>query len=299
MTAARRTPSTDADVPIQRSDARFLRWGKRTLGLNAVLALFFLYAPILVLVIFSFNDSKLAARWEGFTLRWYGSLLQNESILHATRNSLVVALISTALATVFGTMTALAMERFRFRGRRVYDGLLYLPIINPEIVTGVSLLAFFSLTLSALNQAFNLSGDSALRTGLVTVTLTHIAFNIAFVAVVVRTTLKNFRRSLEEAAQDLGANEWVTFRRVTLPLIAPGILAGALLAFTLSLDNFVITFFVTGPGGATLPIEVFGLIRRAISPEINAVSTIMLTISVALIVGSQVIMRRRGVMSDE
>lgn len=294
MTAARRTPSPANDAPIQRSDAGFLRWGKRALGLNAALALFFLYAPILVLVVFSFNDSKLAARWEGFTLRWYGSLLQNESILHATRNSLVVALISTAAATVIGTMTALAMERFRFRGRRLYDGLLYLPIINPEIITGVSLLAFFSLTLGAINNAFNLSGDSALRTGLVTVTLTHIAFNIAFVAVVVRTTLKNFPRSLEEAAQDLGANEWVTFRRVTLPLIAPGILAGALLAFTLSLDNFVITFFVTGPGGATLPIEVFGLIRRAISPEINAVSTIMLAISITLIVGSQIILRKRG-----
>lgn len=281
------------DGKLSRSDARTLRWGTRALWLNALLAFLFLYIPIIVLVLFSFNDSRLAASWQGFTLKWYGELFGNESILTATRNSLVVAFVSTAAATLFGTMTALGMERFRFRLRRVYDGVLYLPIINPEIVTGVSLLAFFSLTLSAINRAFNLAGDSAIRTGLFTVTLTHIAFNIAFVAVVVRTSLKRMPRSLEEAANDLGANEWVTFRRVTLPQIAPGILAGALLAFTLSLDNFVITFFVTGPGGTTLPIEVFGRIRRAISPEINAISTIMLAISILLIVASQLIQRRK------
>jgi spermidine/putrescine transport system permease protein len=166
-------------------------------------------------------------------------------------------------------------------------------VIAPEIVTGVSLLAFFSLTFSAVNDAFQLTGDRAVRSGLVTITLAHVAFNIAFVSVVVRTSLKAFRRSLEDAAQDLGANEWVTFRRVTLPLIMPGIVAGALLAFTLSLDNFVITFFVTGPGATTLPIEVFGRIRRAISPEINAISTIMLVISSVLVLASQILQRRR------
>jgi spermidine/putrescine transport system permease protein len=278
---------------VQRSDTRVLRWGKRALVLNLVLALLFLYVPILVLVVFSFNDSKLAAAWEGFTLRWYRALAANESILSATRSSLTVALVSTVAATIIGTMTAIGMERFRFRFRRLYDGVLYIPIVNPEIITGVSLLAFFALALNAINDAFGLSRESALRTGLVTVTLTHIAFNTAFVAVVVRTSLKDFSRSLEEAAQDLGANEWVTFRRITLPLIAPGIVAGALLAFTLSLDNFVITFFVTGPGGTTLPIEVFGRIRRSISPEINAISTIMLAVSVVLIVVSQVMQRRR------
>ena len=148
-------------------------------------------------------------------------------------------------------------------------------------------------TTDALNNALGLERDSALRMGLVTVTLTHIAFNTAFVAVVVRTSLKDFSGSLEEAAQDLGANEITTFRRITLPLIMPGIVAGALLAFTLSLDNFVITFFVTGPGGTTLPIEVFGRIRRSISPEINAISTIMLVVSIVLIVVSQLMQRRR------
>jgi spermidine/putrescine transport system permease protein len=285
--------SASTKTHVQRSDTRFLRWGKRALWLNMVLSLLFLYVPILVLIIFSFNDSKLAAQWEGFTLKWYRALLTNEAILSATWSSVVVAVVSTILATIIGTMAAIAMERFRFPFRKFYDGILYLPIVNPEIVTGVSLLAFFALTLNAINNAFGLSGDNALRTGLVTVTLTHIAFNVAFITVVVRTSLKDFRKSLEEAAQDLGANEWVTFRRITLPLIMPGIVAGALLSITLSLDNFVITFFVTGPGGTTLPIEVFGRIRRAISPEINAISTIMLIISVVLIVISQAIQRRR------
>jgi spermidine/putrescine transport system permease protein len=277
----------------QRPPSRFVTWGKRVLTMNMVLSMLFLYLPILILVVFSFNDSKLAARWEGFTFEWYRSLVTSQSILSSSKNTMIVAVTSTLIATVLGTMTAIAMERFRFPFRRVYDGVLYLPVIAPEIVTGVSLLAFFSLTFSAINDAFQLTGDRAVRSGLVTITLAHVAFNIAFVSVVVRTSLKDFRRSLEDAAQDLGANEWVTFRRVTLPLIMPGIVAGALLAFTLSLDNFVITFFVTGPGATTLPIEVFGRIRRAISPEINAISTIMLVISSVLVLASQILQRRR------
>jgi spermidine/putrescine transport system permease protein len=277
----------------RRPGSRLLTWGKRALWLNMILAFLFIYVPILILVAFSFNDSKLAAQWEGFTFKWYVSLVTSESILSATRNSLVVAVTSTVFGTLIGTMTAIAMERFRFPFRKVLDGMLYLPVITPEIITGVSLLAFFSLTLNTINSVFNLSADSALRTSLTTVTLAHIAFNTAFVAVVVRTSLKDFRKSLEEAAQDLGANEWTTFRRITLPLIMPGILAGALLAFTLSLDNFVITSFATGPGGTTLPIEVFGRIRRAISPEINAISTIMLVFSIVLVFASQIVQRRQ------
>jgi spermidine/putrescine transport system permease protein len=273
---------------------RFARWGKRALQVNAVVAYLFLYLPILILVLFSFNESRLGARWEGFTTKWYASLLGSRSIISSTEHTLIVAVISTLAATVVGTMTAIAMERFRFPFRKIYDGLLYLPVIAPEVVTGVSLLAFFSLTFGAINDALSLTGDSAIRTGLVTITAAHIAFNIAFVSVVVRTSLKDFPQSLEEAAQDLGANEWVTFRRVTLPLIMPGIVAGALLAFTLSLDNFVITFFVTGPGATTLPIEVFGRVRRAISPEINAISTIMLVFSSLFVVGSQILQRRRN-----
>lgn len=276
---------------------RFVKWGNRALRMNAVLTFLFLYLPILILIIFSFNESRLGARWEGFTLKWYASLAGSRSILSSTRNTLTVAAISTLLATVIGTMTAIAMERFRFPLRKLYDGILYLPVIAPEILTGVALLAFFSLTFRAINNALRLPADSALRPGLFTVILAHTAFNIAFVSLIVRTSLKDFHRSLEEAAQDLGANEWVTFRRVTLPLIMPGIVAGALLALTLSLDNFVITFFVTGPGATTLPIEVFGRIRRAISPEINAISTIMLGASIVFILASQILQRRerRGV----
>lgn len=273
---------------------RFALWGKRALVINAVAAFLFLYLPILILVLFSFNESRLGARWEGFTTKWYVSLFSSRSILSSTENTLIVAVISTIAATALGTMTAIAMERFRFPFRKIYDGLLYLPVIAPEVVTGVSLLAFFSLTFGAINNALSLSGDSAIRTGLLTITVAHIAFNIAFVSVVVRTSLKDFPPSLEEAAQDLGANEWVTFRRVTLPLIMPGIIAGAMLAFTLSLDNFVITFFVTGPGATTLPIEVFGRVRRAISPEINAISTLMLGFSTLFVVGSQILQRRRN-----
>ncbi len=272
--------------------SKLLRWGKRLLWANMFFSFFFLYAPIIILVAFSFNDSRLGARWAGFTLKWYGQMLESEAIRVAVRNSLFVAFVSTAISTVLGTMTAIAMERFRFPFRRTYDGILYLPVIIPDIVMAISLLAFFSLSLGWMNNLFGLQGNSALRPGLTTVIIAHVAFNISFVAIVVRTSLRELDPNFEEAAQDLGANEWITFRRIILPLITPGILGGALLAFTLSLDDFVITFFTTGPGGTTLPIEVFGRIRRSISPEINAISTVMLLASMLLVVVSQFVQRR-------
>lgn len=278
----------------RKLDSPLLRWGRRFLWLNMILSFFFLYIPILVLIVFSFNDSRLGTRWAGFTFKWYTAMASNEAVLNAFWNSLVVALASTILSTVLGTMTALAMERFRFPLRKAYDGVLYLPVMIPEIVMGVSLLAFFSLLLETINAGLGLSGDRAWRPGLGTVIIAHVAFSISFVTIVVRTSLKDFNKSLEEAALDLGANEWVTFRRITLPLIMPGILAGGLLAFTLSLDDFVITFFTTGPGGTTLPIYVFGLIRRAISPEINAISTVMMLMSMLLIIMSQMLQRRQS-----
>jgi len=273
-------------------NSSLLIWGKRILWFNAGFSFLFLYLPIIVLVAFSFNDSRLAARWEGFTTKWYWEMLNNEAILTAFWNSLIVAIAATFIATILGTLTAIAMERYRFPFRRTYDGLLYLPIIIPDIVMGVSLLAFFSLLLGNLNSWFGLTDEATFRPGLTTVIIAHVAFNISFVAIVVRTSLKGFDPALEEAAQDLGANEWDTFRKITLPLITPGILGGALLAFTLSLDDFVITFFTTGPGGTTLPVEVFGRIKRAISPEINAISTVMLLMSMVLIIVSQIIQRR-------
>lgn len=288
-----RPKTSETHYPPQQTGSLLLTWGKRLLWANMVFCFLFLYAPIVVLIVFSFNDSKFAARWEGFTFRWYGLLLSNEAIISAFWNSIIVAVSATVIATLLGTMTAIAMERFRFPFRKTYDGILYLPVIIPDIVMGLALLAFFALALNWINTALALPPDSAFRPGLTTVIIAHVAFNISFVAIVVRTSLRDFNKSLEEAAQDLGANEWVTFRRVTLPLIMPGILGGALLAFTLSLDDFVITFFTTGPGGTTLPIDVFGRIRRTISPEINAISTLMLMMSIILVIASQVLQRRK------
>jgi spermidine/putrescine transport system permease protein len=290
----RLTQPRTATHPPQKAGSLLLTWSKRLLWANMIFSFVFLYAPIIVLVAFSFNDSRLAARWSGFTFQWYHEMVQSEAVLTAFRNSLLVAVAATIISTILGTMTAIAMERFRFPLRKTYDGLLYLPVIVPDIVMGVSLLAFFALVIEWLNTGFGLTGTEAMRPGLGTVIIAHVAFNISFVAIVVRTSLRDFNKSLEEAAQDLGANEWVTFKRITLPLIMPGILGGALLAFTLSLDDFVITFFTTGPGGTTLPIEVFGRIKRAISPEINAISTVMLIMSIILVIASQTLQRRQG-----
>ena len=254
---------------------------ERLLGANAWLVFAFFYLPIVVLVIYSFNDSQRVGIWGGFTFRWYGEMFQNAAVMSALWNSVIVAVVSTAVATVLGTMASLALERFRFRGQRVYDGLLYMPIIIPDVTMAVMMLLFFA-------QAFSLIGGLGprLQFGLGTSSLAHIAFNISFVAVVVRARLSQLDTSLEEAAADLYANRWQTFRRVTLPLIMPGVLGGALLALTLSLDDVVVTSFVSGAGTTTLPVYVFGLVRRGVTPLINAVSTVMLVASMILVLVS-------------
>ncbi|NJK78792.1 MAG: ABC transporter permease [Chloroflexaceae bacterium] len=277
-------------APAQHRTAPRSKWGELALRANALFSYFFLYAPIAILVIFSFSNSNFAGAWGGFTFEWYIRLFQNDRLMEALGNSLYVAFISMLIATVIGTMVALAMERFRFRGRTVFDAVLYLPIVIPDIVMAVMLLLFFSTGLQLINNAF----DMRIRPGLTTIIIAHVAFNISFVAVVVRASLRNFDWVLEEAAQDLGANEIQTFTRITLPIILPGILGGALLAFTLSLDDYIIAFFTTGPGASTLPIEVFSKIRRSVTPEINAISTVMLIASVGLVVMSQFFQRRRG-----
>ncbi len=216
-------------------------------------------------------------------------MFRDARIADAFRTSMVIAIVSTVVATVLGTMLALAFERYRFRGRTSLDAMVYLPIIVPDIVMAVSLLAFFSLAFRLINAVTGMS----MRTGLGTVIIAHIAFNISFVTVVVRASLRAFDRQLEEAAQDLGANPWTTFRRITLPLIMPGILGGALIAFTLSLDDFVVTFFTSGPGVNTLTLEVYSRVRRSITPEINALSTIMFLASVALVAASLLLQRRQ------
>jgi spermidine/putrescine transport system permease protein len=237
-----------------------------------------LHLPVLVLVLYSFNTSRYAAGWTGFTLHWYARLLERPDILRALRLSLIVATVSTLVATALGTLVALALARRPFRGQRLVEGGLYLPIVTPEIVAGIALLILFAALRIPL--------------GVGTVLVAHTAFSLPFVAVVVLARLRGMDRSLEEAALVLGADEATAFRRVTLPLLAPGILAGALLAFTLSLDDFVITFFVAGPGSTTLPVLVYSMVRRGIEPTINAVSAVLvllttLTIALAARVGGE------------
>jgi spermidine/putrescine transport system permease protein len=256
------------------------RLGEGALSLNALLMYVFLYTPILVLVVLSFNASRFVTNWTGFTFDWYVKLFQNEVIGLALRNSLIVAVSSTLISTVFGTMVALVMERYDFVGKLPFDALLYLPIIIPDISMAVMLLLFFVLVHIPLSLA--------------TIIISHVAFNISFVAVVVRARLADFDRSLEEAAMDLGANEWQTFWRVTLPLLMPGILGGALLAFTLSIDDFVITFFTAGIGSTTLPLRVYSMVKLGVTPEINALSTMMLLGSMSLVMLSLIMQRKGG-----
>ncbi|HLE38326.1 MAG TPA: ABC transporter permease [Acidimicrobiia bacterium] len=252
---------------------------ERLLAANSWLVFAFFYAPIFVLVVFSFNANNNVGIWTEPSLRWYREVFANESVMSALKNSLIVAAISTFFSTILGTMAALSLERFRFRGQRLYDGLIYLPIIIPEVTMAVMLLLFFAQGFQWLDAAVGWSPSF----GLGTISLSHIAFNISFVAVVVRARLGQMDPRLEEAAADLYADRWQAFRRVTLPLIAPGVAGGALLALTLSLDDVVITNFVAGPGATTLPVYVFGLVRRGVTPLINAVSTLMLVASMVLV----------------
>lgn len=255
------------------------------LTLTAILVFIFLYAPIVVLVTYSFNASKTNIMFEGIVNRgpcgpfyWYCQLFQNRDALDATRNTLIIATISTIAATIIGTMAALALQRYSFRGKQASEASMYFPIVTPEIVMGIGILVLFTAVFGWLNNALALPPDRRLSMGLGTVIVAHIAFSVPFVTLVVRARLHGFDNRVEEAAMDLGANELTTFRRVTFPLIAPGVLAGAMLAFTLSLDDFIITFFTTGPGATTLPIYVYGLLRRIVTPEVNALSTIWIVV---------------------
>ena len=262
---------------FQRDRAR-AGFNNRALTWLAVGIFLFLYLPIIILVIYSFSSSRNVGVWTGFSTRWYAELLGDKLLIDALRVSLWVAVWSTLVATVLGTLAALALERYRFFGRLSFDTALYLPIIIPDIVMALSTLLFFVTFAVPLSRY--------------TILVTHIAFNIAFVAVVVRARLAEMDSSLEEAAADLGANAWTTFRRVTLPILMPGVVSGALLAFTLSLDDFVITFFVAGPGSTTLPVRVYSMIKFGVTPEVNAISTLMLLGSTVLVVISLLLQRK-------
>lgn len=237
------------------------------LWIAALMGYGFLYIPLGIVVIYSFNDSRLNAEWVGFTLDWYDRLFHNQDMLAAAGNSLAIALTASAVSTVLGTMAGVALYRYK---SRLLPVLVLAPIAIPEILMGVSLLIFFVL----LN--FTL--------GLVSVTLAHITFCIGFVAVVVRARLAGMDETLTEAARDCGASPWNAFRYITLPLIMPGVIAGALMAFTLSIDDFVITFFTAGAGTVTLPLQIYSMIKIAVTPEVNAVSSLLMLLTLALII---------------
>ena len=257
------------------------------LTLTAILVYCFLYLPIVVLVVFAFNSSRQNVVFEGIVNRdacgpfyWFCRVFQNQDALDASVNTLKIAITSTLIATVIGTMAALALQRHNFKLKLFSETSLYIPIVIPEIVMGISLLLFFNQALFPLLEA--LTGYRA-STGLHTITLAHIAFDIPFVYVIVRARLADFNRTLEEAAQDLGADEWQTFQRVTLPLLMPGIIGGALMAFTLSLDDYLITVFTKGVREQTMPLYIYSLVRRGVTPEINALSTALLAGSMGLV----------------
>jgi spermidine/putrescine transport system permease protein len=248
--------------------------GKPSRWLSAFSALTyaFLFAPIVILVIFSFNDSRRTFVWQGFTLDWYPRLFGNREVLHALEVTMQVAVVAVIGSTILGSLLGLGLARLRFRGSGAVQTLLLLPIITPEIIMGISLLVFFT-------QLFGLNGS------IVQISLAHITFCISYVAITVRARAANLDPKLEEAARDLGASAWGAFRHVTLPLLTPGIAAGAMLAFALSFDDLVVTSFNTGVGSTTLPINIYSAIRFGVTPQINAISTIIVAVvSIALLV---------------
>lgn len=240
-----------------------MRRGSRIFQNFFILLVFlFLYIPILMVIVFSFNTSEMNIVWEGFTLQWYGTFFQNRPLMDSLWLSLYIAVVSTAAATVIGTLGAIGLNRFEFKGKNLIDQLLYIPVVIPEVVMGVSLLCIFSALKVEL--------------GVTTIILSHVTFCIPFVVMNVRARIAGFDKSLEEAAQDLGANGIQTFFRVTLPLIMPGVTSGAMLSFSLSLDDVIISFFVTGPGSTTLPLKIFSMVKTGVTPEVNALSTIIM-----------------------
>ncbi|HYD66695.1 ABC transporter permease subunit [Azospirillum sp.] len=246
----------------------------------------FLYAPIVLLIVYSFNENRLVTVWSGFSTKWYGELLHNEALIDAALVSLQVAAASATLATVLGTIAGLALSRFgRFRGRTLFGGMISAPLVMPEVITGLSLLLLFV----AMEQAIGWPDGR----GMTTITIAHTTFTMAYVAVIVQSRLSGMDGSLEEAAMDLGARPGKVFFVITLPLIAPAIVAGWLLAFTLSLDDVVIASFVSGPGSTTLPMAVFSSVRLGVSPQINALATIIvLVVATGIFIASLLVARR-------
>lgn len=249
---------------------------------SLVLGFSFLYLPILLLVIYSFNDSRLVTVWGGFSTRWYASLLDNQQLLDAAWVTVRVAFASASIATVLGTLAALVLVRSgRFAGRSLFSGMVYAPLVMPEVILGLSLLLLFV----AIDQA----------RGFWTIMIAHTTFAMCYVAVVVQSRLAGFDRSLEEAAQDLGCPPARTFLSITLPIILPGVVAGWMLAFTLSLDDLVIASFTTGPEATTLPMKIYSQVRLGVTPEINAICTILVGVVTVVVVFTSLLTKRREV----
>lgn len=238
-------------------------------NLFIILVFFFLYLPILVLVVFSFNTSKMNIVFEGFTLKWYQTLLKNRSLLEAFGNTLIVSFVSTTVSTIIGTLSAYALRKYQFFGKKLIVKLLYIPIVIPEIVLGISLLSVYTLF--------------QLDLGLGTLILSHIAFSIPYVIISVKSVLDQLNPQLEDSAKDLGASPFRVFWNVTLPNLIPGITSGAMLAFTLSLDDVVISYFTAGPGSNTLPLKIYSMIKTGITPDVNTLSTIILIITLSIL----------------
>lgn len=265
---------------FRRARASLFERGAGVLLAQTAFVYLFLYLPIAVLITLSFNDSRYAVVWQGFTTKWYTALLQGETVArvdpnaawNALLNSVEIAAATVVISSVFGTMLAFALDRYDFPGKRLFTGVVFMPIIIPSIVMGISLLLFFNIV--------------GIQLGIGTAIIGHVAFGISFVAVVVAARLQTFDQTMEEAAMDLGANELETFRFVTLPMIKPGILAGALLAFAMSFDDFVVTFFIIGQEN-TLPIFFFGMVRQGISPGVNVVAALIIVATMALVAVAQ------------
>lgn len=249
------------------------KFGLRPLALcYACLFYLFLYLPIAVVVAFSFNQSQLNVTFQGFTFEWYGRMFENVQLMQSFFNTLIVAALSTLLSVILGTLCAVGMYRFKFKGRETVSSLLYIPIVIPEIVLGIAVLAFFTMV--------------KVQMSMVTLIISHVTFSMPFVVITVRSRLAGFDPSVEEAARDLGANDWRLFKRVTLPMILPGVLSGAMLALTMSLDDVVVSFFTTGPDSMTLPIKILGMVRKGVSPDVNALSTLMILGTVVLMLAA-------------
>ena len=243
------------------------------------LVFIFLYLPIIILVVFSFNSSEMNIIFETFTLDWYKNIFSNSILIDAFKNTMIIAIVSTVISTIIGTISAVGLHKYNFPFKNLIDKLIYIPIVIPEIVLGISLLSIYTLV--------------KLELGIFTIILSHIAFSIPYVIVSVRSTLSSLTPNYEEAAQDLGANSLKTFWHITLPLIKPGVVSGATLAFTLSLDDVVISYFTAGPGSNTLPLYIYSIIKTGITPDVNALSSIMLLVVIIILTTSAVIQSRK------